>query len=215
MHLILHNFFRSSASVRLRVALNLKGLDYEYVSYVLRNGEARTPEYLRKNPQGLVPSLELEGGIVLTQSMAIMEWLEEVRPEPALLPSAPLDRARVRAITHAICCDIHPINNLRVLEDLRARFGASDAVVADWFRHWVKATFVAVERMLADDTRTGDFCHGDRPGLADACLYAQVINNKRFDVDMAPYPVITRVFGACEQLDAFRRAAPMAQPDAA
>ena len=212
--MILHNFFRSSTSTRLRAALNLKGLDYEYVSYALRAGEAETPEYLRLNPQGLVPSLELDDGSVLTQSLAIMEWLDEACPQVPLLPATPLERARVRALGHAIALDIHPLNNLRVLDYLGERLNADEQAAGDWFRHWVDTTFAALERMLSGSSETGVFCHRDTPGYADCCLYAQVWNNRRFDVDMSPYPVIGRIFDACDALDAFARAAPMRQPDA-
>lgn len=214
MSLILHNYFRSSTSTRLRVALNLKGLDYDYIAYALREKENESAAYLQKNPQGLVPSLELEDGQVLTQSLAIMEWLEETYPEPPLLPADALGRARVRALGYAIACEIHPLNNLRVLQYLGDEFNADADAVARWFCHWVNITFQPLEKMLANHPQTGKFCHGDTPGFADACLYAQVFNNRRFNVDMSPYPVISRIFDACDELDAFKKAAPMAQPDA-
>ena len=211
--LVLHNYFRSSTSIRVRAALNLKGLDYAYVAHHLRRGEQRDDAYRAVNPQMLVPSLVTAGGTVLTQSLAIMEYLDEVHPEPPLLPADPLARARVRAIAQAIACEIHPLNNLRVLTDLRTRFGADEAVVAAWFRHWVAATFAPLEEILAEGPETGRFCHGDRPGMADACLFAQVLSNRRFDVDMAAYPTIVRIFEACAELGAFARAAPENQPD--
>ena len=212
--MILHNFFRSSTSTRLRAALNLKGLDYDYKAYSLVKGEAETPAYLRLNPQGLVPSLELDDGTVLTQSLAIMEWLDEQYPEPPLLPAEPLGRARVRALGHAVALEIHPLNNLRVLTHLRQQHGFGDDAIGAWFRHWVAATFAPLEQMLAGHPSTGDFCHGDTPGYADCCVYAQVWNNRRFDVDMAPYPTIRRIFANCDAREAFQRAAPAAQPDA-
>lgn len=212
--MILHNFFRSSTSTRLRAALNLKGLEYEYVSYALKAGEAETPEYLHLNPQGLVPSLQLDDGSVLTQSLAIMEWLDETYPQAPLLPAKPLERARVRALGHAVALDIHPLNNLRVLDYLGARLGVGEQALGDWFRHWVDTTFSALEQMLTDSPATGRFCHRDTPGYADCCLYAQVWNNRRFDVDMSRYPVIERIFDACDALEPFSRAAPMQQPDA-
>ena len=212
--LILHNYFRSSASVRLRAALNLKGLPFDYVAYHLRKGEQRGADYLAINPQGLVPALELPGGIFLTQSLAIMDYLDEVYPDPALLPKEPLDRARVRALAQAICCDIHPVNNLRVLAYLRTNFGAGEDAINAWVRHWVAETFGPLETMLASDKRTGRFCHGDTPGMADICLYAQMLNNKRFGVDMTPYPTIRRIYDACAALPAFQAAAPDRQPDA-
>ncbi|MGH1367359.1 MAG: maleylacetoacetate isomerase [Maritimibacter sp.] len=214
MTLKLHNYFRSSTSTRLRAALNLKGLDYEYLSYALLKKETQTSDFLSKNPAGLVPVLELEDGSALVQSLAIMEWLDEAHPTPALLPTDPIARARVRALAYMIGCDIHPLGNLRVLQYIDAEFGAGDAGKAKWFRHWVETTFAPLERMLAADPATGLYCHGDRPGFADCCLYAQVWNNKRFDVDMAPYPVIARIFAALDTLPAFKDAAPGAQPDA-
>ncbi|MEZ5537744.1 MAG: maleylacetoacetate isomerase [Thiolinea sp.] len=214
MKLILHNYFRSSTSTRLRAALNLKGLDYDYVSYALKARENESPDYLGKNPQGLVPSLELEDGTVLTQSLAIMEWLDETHPEPVLLPADPLERARVRALAQAIALEIHPINNLRVLEYISEQFGADEAQVKAWFSHWVHTTFAPLETMLADSPMTGTFCHGDTPGYADCCLYAQMWNNRRFAVDMSAYPTIQRIFAACDALPAFSGAAPGRQPDA-
>ena len=212
--LILHNFFRSSTSTRLRAALNLKGLDYEYKSYALKAGEAETPEYLRLNPQGLVPALELEDGSVLTQSLAIMEWLDEAYPQNPLLPGSPLERARVRALAQLIALEIHPLNNLRVLDYIDEQFGADDEEIAAWFAHWVRTSFDPLEKMLASHPATGIFCHGDSPGYADCCLYAQVWNNRRFKIDLSAYPTIERIFQACDALDAFKRAAPMQQPDA-
>ena len=212
--LLLHNFFRSSTSTRLRAALNLKGLDYAYQSYALKAGEAETPEYLRINPQGLVPALELEDGTVLTQSLAIMEWLDEAYPQNPLLPGSPLERARVRALAQLIALEIHPLNNLRVLDFIDEQFGADDEEIAAWFCHWVKTSFEPLEQMLTSHQATGVFCHGDSPGYADCCLYAQVWNNRRFDIDLSAYPTIERIFSACDALDAFKRAAPMQQPDA-
>jgi maleylpyruvate isomerase len=212
--LILHNYFRSSTSVRVRVALNLKGLPYTYVGCALKEGAQSAPAFLAKNPQGLVPALEVPGGEVLTQSMAILEWLEETHPAPPLLPEGAEDRARVRALSYMIACEIHPLNNLRVLKSLTARFGADQDAVADWFRTWVDATMAPLEAMIAGDPRSGRFVHGDAPGMADICIYAQVWNNRRFAVDMTPYPAIARVFAACDALPAFANAAPPVQPDA-
>jgi len=215
MTLTLHNFFRSSTSTRLRAALNLKGLPYDYVSYALRKGETRTPEYLAMNPAGLVPALQREDGVVMVQSLAIIEWLEEVYPEPALLPSDPDGRARVRALAYMVACEIHPVNNLRVLAYIDREFGAGEEGQKAWFRHWVNTTFGPLETMLASSPETGRFCHGGTPTLADLCLYAQVWNNRRFEVDMTPYPTISRIFAALDEIPAFRDAAPPNQPDAA
>ena len=212
--LVLHSYFRSSTSVRLRVALNLKGLAYGYVAHHLRKNEQRSAAYLALNPQGLVPALVLEDGTVLTQSLAVIEYLDEMVPEPPLLPRDPTGRARVRALAYAIACEIHPLNNLRVLSHLKSVLGASEDMTAAWFRHWVVETFGALETMLASDARTGCFCHGDAPGMADICLYAQVLNNRRFDVDMSAFPTIGRIFEVCSALPEFAEAAPDRQPDA-
>lgn len=215
MTLKLHNFFRSSTSTRLRAALNLKGLEYDYIAYVLRTGETRTPEYLAKNPQGLVPTLELEDGSFLTQSLAIIEWLEDTHPEPALLPADPAGRARVRALSYMIACEIHPLNNLRVLFRLRDQFGADEEAQKDWFTHWVTLTFDALEAELSSAPATGTYCHGETPGLADICLYAQVWNNRRFAIPLDGWPTIARIFNELDRLPAFTSAAPPNQPDAA
>lgn len=215
MTMRLHNFFRSSTSTRVRVALNLKGLTYDYVPYVLRDGQTRTPEYLAKNPQGLVPALERADGSVLTQSLAIIEWLDETHPAPPLLPSDADGRARVRALSQLIACDVHPLNNLRVLMHLQQEFGADEAAQKDWFTHWLTLSFDALETQLARDADTGTFCHGEAPTMADICLYAQVWNNRRFAVPNDRWPTIARIFTALDALPAFRNAAPPAQPDAA
>ncbi|WP_288021845.1 maleylacetoacetate isomerase [Thauera sp.] len=211
----LYTYFRSSAAYRVRIALGLKGLAYDAVPVhlVRGGGEHRQPAYLQLNPAGLVPALE-DGGEVLGQSLAIIEYLEEVHPRPALLPQAPLDRARVRAIALAIACDIHPINNLRVLQYLGQVLGAADSQKTDWYRHWVLAGLGAVEALLAGDRRTGDFCHGDVPGLADCCLVPQVFNARRFGCDLSTMPNIVRIAANCETIEAFRLAAPGNQPDA-
>ncbi|MFN3207900.1 MAG: maleylacetoacetate isomerase [Roseovarius sp.] len=211
----LHNFFRSSTSTRLRAALNLKGLDYEYVAYVLRDGETRTADYLAINPQGLVPSLERDDGSALTQSLAIIEWLEETHPTPALLPPDPDGRARVRSLAYMIACEIHPLNNLRVLFRLSEQFEADEAAQRAWFTHWVRLTFDALEIRLQRESSTGLYCHGDTPGLADTCLYAQVWNNRRFDIEIDQWPTISKIFSALDALPAFADASPPRQPDAA
>lgn len=211
----LHNFFRSSSSTRLRAALGLKGVDYTYMPYVLRRGDTRTHDYLAMNPAGLVPVLERDDGTVLTQSLAIIEWLEETYPEPALLPADADGRARVRALALMIACEIHPLNNLRVLGRLADQFGAGEAAQKAWFTHWVETTFDAFEAMLVSDRRTGAFCHGNAPGLADICLYAQVWNNRRFDIGTAAWPTIDAIFARLDAIPAFRNAAPPNQTDAA
>lgn len=215
MDLRLHNFFRSSTSTRVRAALNLKGLTYEYVPYVLRDGETRTPAYLGRNPQGLVPTLERGDGVNLTQSLAIIEWLDEVQPEPPLLPRDPDDRAWVRSLSYMIACEIHPLNNLRVLFRLRDQFGADDEAQKEWFTHWVSLTFDALEDALAKDPRSGRCCFGDTPTMADVCLYAQVWNNRRFAIPLDRWPTIRTIFEHLDTLPAFAKAAPPRQPDAA
>ena len=210
----LHNYFRSSTSTRLRAAMNLKGLGYDYSAYALLKDETKTPDFLSMNPAGLVPVLELDDGTVLTQSLAIIEYLDEVHPEPPLLPSDAAGRARVRALAYMIACEVHPLNNLRVLQYLGAEFGQDDAGKAAWFGHWVHATFAPLEAMLAHSDDTGRYCHGDTPGLADLCLYAQMWNNTRFGIDATAYPTIQRIFAALDEIDAFRKAAPPEQPDA-
>jgi maleylpyruvate isomerase len=179
----------------------------------LRKGEQRAPDYLALNPQGLVPTLDIDG-LHLTQSMAILEYLEETRPQPPLLPKDAGERARVRSLALMIACEIHPLGNLRVLEDLRTRFGADDAAVAAWFRHWANETFGPLEQRLVRESETGRFCHGDQPTFADICLVPQVINNKRFDIDMALYPTIARIAAECLKMPAFVEALPERQPDA-
>ena len=215
MELRLHNFFRSSISTRVRAALNLKGLAYDYVPYVLRDGETRTPEYLGRNPQGLVPTLERGDGVHMTQSLAIIEWLDETQPEPPLLPKDPDLRGWVRSLSYMMACEIHPLNNLRVLFRLRDQFGADEQAQKEWFTHWVRTTFDALEAALAGDPRTGLCCVGDTPTMADICLYAQVWNNRRFDIPLDAWPVLQRIFTHLDTLPAFAQAAPPRQPDAA
>jgi maleylpyruvate isomerase len=210
----LHGFFRSGTSHRTRIALNLKGLDYEYVAVDLRAGEDRGEAYLAINPQGLVPTLELDG-LHLMQSPAILEYLEERWPEPPLLPADSIGRARVRALAAIVGCDTHPLNNLRVLNALRQRFDADETAVKAWCATWIDAAFGAIETLLAADPQRGPYCYGGAPTLADCYLVPQVYSARRFAVDLAPYPLIVAVDAACHELDAFRRAAPENQPDAA
>ena len=210
--MILHGYFRSSASYRVRIALALKGLDYDRQPVHLRRGEQQAPEFLKQNPQGLVPVLEHEGA-VLAQSLAIIEYLEERFPEPALLPAAPEDRAWVRALAQLIACDIHPINNLRILQYLEHNLGVDDEARNAWARRWIDSGFAAMEAMLSDNPRTGGHCFGGQPTLADICLVPQVFNSQRFGVDMDRYPTLARIHENCMRLPAFADQAPERQPD--
>ena len=209
----LYGYFRSSASYRVRIALALKGLDYDLQPIHLRRGEQRAPEFLKRNPQGLVPALEHEGA-VLPQSLAIIEYLEERFPEPALLPAAPEDRGWVRALAQVVACDIHPINNLRILQYLEQDLGVDDEARGAWARRWIDGGFAAMEDMLAGDPRTGDYCFGRQPTLADICLVPQIFNSRRFGVDMVGYPTLARIHENCMRLPAFADQAPERQPDA-
>jgi len=210
----LYGYWRSSAAYRVRIALNLKGLEATQRPVDLRTGEHRGEGYRRINPHGRVPAL-VDGGHTFTQSIAILEYLEERYPEPPLLPKAVEDRARVRALVQLVASDMHPVNNLSVLQYLVKELGASDERKLAWYRHWIGEGFAALEAMLANDARTGRFCHGDTPGMADLCLVPQVYNARRFECDLAPYPTIVRIDAACAERDAFSKAAPEAQPDAA
>ena len=211
----LYGYWRSSAAYRVRIALGLKGLPYENVSvHLVRDGgEQRKPKYKRVNPQGRVPALEHDGR-VLTQSLAIIEYLDETAPEPALLPPDAAGRARVRALAQLIACDIHPLNNLRVLQYLGGKLGASEDARNDWYRYWITDGFEALEALLAGSPETGRYCHGDTPGLADVLLVPQVYNARRYQCDLAPYPTIARIDEACNAMPAFERARPERQPDA-
>ena len=210
----LYSFFRSGTSHRLRIALNLKGLATEYVAVDLRTEAHQSAEYKALNPQGLVPTL-VKDGKVMTQSPAIIEWLEETHPTPALLPTTPDERACVRALAAMVACDIHPINNRRILEYLRHTLKTDEAAINTWCGHWITQGFDAFEAMLAADPKRGGFSFGDRPGLADVYLVPQVESARRFKLDMARWPLITAVDAACMALAAFQKAAPAQQPDAA
>jgi len=211
----LYDYFRSSAAFRVRIALNFKGVTPDERTFVhLRMGSQRAQDYLARNPQGLVPALELDDDRVLTQSLAIIEYLDETHPDPPLLPETPEARARVRAIALSIACEIHPLNNLRVLNYLTGTLGATDQQKNGWYRYWIDVGFEALERQLARDPETGLYCHGDRPTIADICLVPQLANARRFRIDLTPYPTLVRIETACNRLPAFALAAPTRQPDA-
>ncbi len=211
---ILHNYFRSTTSVRVRIALAMKGIEYHYKGYSLLPNEHKSEAYLKLNPQGLVPSLEIDGKTVLTQSMAILEYLDEIHPTSALLPSDAVGRARVRSLSQIISVDVHPVNNLRILRYLENEFGADGEAKKAWFQEWAHAGCKALETRLAGDIETGKFCHGDTPTMADICVYAQMFNNDRFGMAMDAYPQILRIQSECAKLPAFQAGAPMNQPDA-
>lgn len=208
----LYNYFRSSASFRVRIALQLKGLPYEYISVHLAKGQHKLPEYSAIAADNLVPNLVIDGEH-LSQSMAIIEYLDEMHPEPALLPKDPLARARVRALAQSIACEIHPINNLRVLKYLSGTLGLSEEQKNTWYRHWVREGLEAFERQLAQGPES-TFCHGNTPSLADCCLVPQIFNAKRFDVNLEGLPRTMGAFEACMKLEAFQKAQPSACPDA-
>jgi len=210
---VLHNYFRSSTSFRVRIALAMKGQAYDNRSYALLEKEHRSDAYLSMNPDGLVPTLETPDGFI-GQSLAIIEYLEEKHPSPPLLPDDASGRARVRSLAHSIALDIHPVNNLRVLQYLGEHFSAEKADLKSWFVHWVTESFTAVEQRLSTETETGLCCHGDMPGLADICLVAQAVNNTRFDVPTEPFPTINRIVEHCLTLPAFESSMPLNQPDA-
>jgi maleylpyruvate isomerase len=205
---ILYGYGLSSASYRVRIALALKNLRYTSIIKNLRSGEHRLAEFLQINVQGFVPALGLDDGVVLTQSVAIIEYLDELHPEPSLLPAEPLARARVRALTQAIASDIHPLNNLRVLRYLEEQLILDKPTRDAWYRHWVSVGFDALERWLVRDDATGRFCHGNSPTMADVCLVPQVFNARRFSVDLNSFPRILAIDAACRELPAFQAAAP-------
>jgi maleylacetoacetate isomerase len=207
----LYTYWRSSAAYRVRIALNLKGLVCEQVPVSLVKGEQSAPGFTAKNPQGLVPALELDDGTVLGQSLAIIDWLEATHPEPPLLPAEPLARARALELAHIVAMDIHPVNNLRILNALAERFDASGRARIDWMHHWMRLGFDTIEARLPG---TRYALSDDRPGLADCCLIPQVYNAGRWGLDLTPWPKITAVDAACLGLPAFADAAPEAQPDA-
>jgi maleylacetoacetate isomerase len=211
----LYSYFRSSASYRVRIALAMKGLPYDYaaVHLVKDGGQQLSPAYRQVNSDGIVPALE-DGLNVLTQSLAIIEYLDDLYPAPALLPSSPANKAYVRSVSLQIACEIHPVNNLRVLRYLKERFNFSDVDKSEWYRHWIEVGFASLEARLRTDSRVGNFVFGEAPTMADLCLVPQVWNARRFNVPLDPYPTITRLAENAMALDAFQKAEPSAQPDA-
>lgn len=209
----LFGYFRSSAAYRVRIAMNIKGIEYEREFVHLRKGDNRTPGYLALNPQGVVPTLAVDEAAI-GQSLAIMEYLDEINLEVPLLPVDALGRARVRQLAQIVACDIHPLNNLKVLTYLREEMGQAQEAIDAWYRHWVENGLAAFEALLAASPATGLFCHGDDPGLADACLVPQLFNARRFDADLSGLPTALRVEANCNELQAFKDAAPENQPDA-
>jgi len=211
----LYNFFRSSASYRVRIALNLKGIQYEYVPIHLRRGggEQYTPAYTALNPQGIIPTLE-DGGRILTQSLAIIEYLEERYPDPPLLPRDPADRATVRGMALAVACEIHPLQNLRVQTYLKDVLHHTEEEANAWGRHWVTQGLTALEQMVRNVPGRGAFCFGNTPSLADLCLVPQLVNARRFGCDLSACPTLVQIDATCCALPAFARAAPENQPDA-
>jgi len=212
----LYTYFRSSAAFRVRIALNLKGLAYDPVFVHLPKGEHRKPEYAAVDPQALLPTL-VDDGTALSQSLAIIEYLEETHPRPPLLPRDAPGRARVRSLSLLVACEIHPLNNLRTLQHLKRALGQNEEQINAWYRHWIADGLAKLEADIDGGNsglRTGRFCHGDAPTMADCCLVPQIFNAKRYDSDLAPYPTVMRIFEACMKLEAFDRAQPSKQPDA-
>lgn len=215
----LYNYFRSSASFRVRIAMNLKGLPFDYkpIHLVRQGGEQLLPEFLALNPDGLVPVFiddSREPPMALTQSLAIIEYLDETNPEPPLLPREAVERARVRSLALAIACEIHPLNNLRVLRYLTRELKVDEDAKNAWYRHWVENGLTALEAQLHASPMTGTFCHGETPTLADITLVPQIFNGRRLDCDFSRMPTLMRIFDACMTVDAFRQAVPSEQPDA-
>jgi len=208
----LYTYFRSSAAFRVRIALNLKGLPYEPVFVHLAKGEHRAAAYAKVNPQALLPTLELDDGTRLTQSLAIIEYLDEKHPAKPLIPKDMLGKARVRSLSYLIASEIHPLNNLRTLQHLKRALGQNEELINIWYRHWIADGLAKLEAELTGSR--GKFCHGDAPTMADCCLVPQIFNARRYQSDLAPYPNTMRVFETCMQLEAFDRAQPSKQPDA-
>lgn len=209
----LYTYFRSGTSHRVRIALSLKGIACEQVPVHLLKGEQRQGEYLALNAQGLLPLL-VDGEARISQSLAIIEYLERTHPEPPLLPPDAVGQARVRSLALICACEMHPLNNLRVLKHLKSALGLDQAARDAWCRHWMEEGFAALERRLASEPETGRFCHGDRPSMADICLVPQVVSSQRWGTDLGPYPTVRRIHEACMGLEAFVAAMPANQPDA-
>jgi maleylacetoacetate isomerase len=211
----LYGYFRSSAAYRARIAFNLKGIEPElrFVHLLKDGGQQHTAEYQSLNPQGLIPALAHDGHLI-TQSLAIIEYLDEIVPEPPLLPRDAAGRARARSVAYTIACDIHPVNNLRVNNYLRDNLGVEKEALAAWQKHWITLGFAALETMLARDDETGKFCHGDAPTIADICLIPQIANARRVHVDLTEYPTLLRIEEAALAIPAFAAARPEVQPDA-
>ena len=209
----LYGYFRSSAAYRVRIALNLKHIEYENEFVHLRNNEQTKNEFLQMNPQGLVPVLD-DDGVILTQSLSIIEYLEDKFPDPSLLPKSANDRADVRSLALSIACDIHPLNNLRVLRYLEYNLDLDKDAIATWYRHWINEEFRALEARLAANADGGNYCFGNSPSMADVCLVPQVANARRFISDLSDYPRIVEIDANCRKLDEFIKAAPENQPDA-
>jgi maleylacetoacetate isomerase len=209
-----YGYFRSSAAFRVRIAMNLKGISPELAFVHLRRAEQTAPPFARLNPQQLLPALALDDGTILSQSLAILEYLEETHPEPPILPKDPAGRARVRSLAMIAACEIHPIQNLRVLNYLGTAYGLDEAGKQAWARHWIDVGFAAYEASVAGHAQTGRFSHGDQPSIADMCLVPQIFNARRFGNDLSKYPTLTRIFDVCMALPAFDQAQPSRQPDA-
>ncbi|MGD9650163.1 MAG: maleylacetoacetate isomerase [Dongiaceae bacterium] len=214
MQLKLYSYWRSSSSYRVRIALNIKEIKYEIIPVNLLKNENTAEEYRRLNPQGLVPTLVVGGNQILTQSLAIIEYLEEIKPVPPLLPADSWARAKIRQIAQLISSDIHPLNNLGPLSYLTEKLGVTEEQKQKWYHYWVHQGFNAIEQLLMQ-LKSEDFCYGNQPSIADICLIPQVYNAERFKVDLKPYPAIRRIAKHCNELPAFKAAHPSAQPDAA